>query len=597
MARRHLDRPRAGARQLQVVTVVWMTSSHKKPSRSFEPNDALSVTLVSGQIAHRDHIAQSQRLERKFYTVSPGVWCLVGNGLSNQTFVDAPDGIIAIDTGESNEEMRAAIKELRTVTKRPIVAVLYTHFHYVGGTQAVFEEDPTAKIPIWGHEKIAINRLRTTSEIAPAYGRGLVEQFAVTLPLDDVDGVVNVGLGQFYRDPTHAPHTYGFIPPEHTFNSSSNIHVAGLDIQVTPAPSDADDSVTYWFESKKLCVNNLVWPVLFNIFAIRGEEYRDPQVMLRGLDHLLGLHSEHLAGAHGPPISGLEAIKDRVTKYRDAIQFLWDQTVRHTNRGMSSVDLAATIRLPEQCDDDYLTSELYGVAEHHVRQIRSGIFGFFDGHEANLFPLSTQDHADRMIKGFGGKDSVRDQAKHALTSDDLRFAIELASWLAYSSDQSDADKKLLASALRLVAQRTPAANIRNWCLTRARHLDGSFDATRFNTHRINKRQIVSGPISSAVSILRVLLEPNRAQGIDIHIAFKFSQGQKTGLHIRNSVAVPTDGSGAAHSITCDIAVWADILSGSTTLPQAIADSVVQIDGNKPQVLQALACFDVVGLQP
>ena len=573
-----------------------MTSSPKRPSRSFEPNGDLSVTLATGQIAHRDHIAQSQRLERNFYTVRPGVWCLVGNGLSNQTFVEAPDGIIAIDTGESIEEMRAAIKELRAVTTRPIVAVLYTHFHYVGGTQAVFEEDPAAKIPIWGHEKIAFNRLRTTSEIAPAYGRGLVEQFAVTLPFDGVDGVVNVGLGHFYRDPAHAPHTYGFIPPENTFNSSCTISVAGLEIQVTPAPSDADDSVTYWFDSIKLCVNNLVWPVLFNVFAIRGEEYRDPQVMLRGIDHLLGLHSEHLVGAHGPPISGSEAIKDRVTKYRDSLQFLWDQTVRHTNRGMSSVDLAATIRLPDQCDDDYLTSELYGVAEHHVRQIRSGIFGFFDGHEANLFPLSTQEHADRMIKGFGGKETVRSQAQGAIDHDDLRFAIELSSWLAYSTDPSDSDKQLLASALRLVAQRTPAANIRNWCLARARHLDGSLDATRFNTHRINKRQILSGPVSSAVSILRVLLEPTRAEGIDIHIVFNFSQGQKTGLHIRNCVAVPTDGTNVDNSITCELAVWADILSGSTTLSQAIAASALQIEGNTAQVLRALDCFDVAGLR-
>ena len=572
-----------------------MTSSHKKPSRSFEPNGDLSVTLASGQIAHRDHIAHSQRLERKFYTIRPGVWCLVGNGLSNQTFVDAPDGIIAIDTGESIEEMRAAIKELRAVTARPIVAVLYTHFHYVGGTQAVFEEDPTAKIPIWGHEKIAFNRVRATSEIAPAYVRGLIEQFAITLPLEGVDGVVNVGLGQFWHDPAHAPHTNGFIAPENTFTSSCTIHVAGLDIDVMPAPSDADDSVTYWFKSHKLCVNNLVWPVLFNVFAIRGEEYRDPQVMLRGLDHLLGLHSEHLAGAHGPPISGADEIKDRATKYRDSIQFLWDQTVRHTNRGMSSVDLAATIRLPDQCDGDYLTSELYGVAEHHVRQIRSGLFGFFDGHEANLFPLSTQEHADRMIKGFGGKETVRAQARGAIEHDDLRFAIELASWLAYSTDPSDTDKQLLARALRVVAQRTPAANIRNWCLARARHFDGSLDATPFNTHRISKYQIMAGTVESAVHMLRVLLEPTRAEGIDTHIAFKFSQGT-TGLHIRNCVAVPTDGSSATNSLSCDLAVWADIMSGSTTLSQAISGASLQIAGDNPNVLRALDCFDVAGLR-
>ena len=200
-----------------------------------------------------------------------------------------------------------------------------------------------------------------------------------------------------------------------------------------------------------------------------------------------------------------------------------------------------------------------------------------------------------MIKGFGGKETVRSQARGAIDHDDLRFAIELSSWLAYSTDPSDSDKQLLASALRLVAQRTPAANIRNWCLARARHLDGSLDATRFNTHRINKRQILSGPISSAVSILRVLLEPTRTEGINIHIAFKFSQGT-TGLHIRNCVAVPTDGTNVDNSITCELAVWADILSGSTTLSQAIAASALQIEGNTAQVLRALDCFDVAGLR-
>jgi alkyl sulfatase BDS1-like metallo-beta-lactamase superfamily hydrolase len=84
--------------------------------------------------------------------------------------------------------------------------------------------------------------------------------------------------------------------------------------------------------------------------------------------------------------------------------------------------------------------------------------------------------------------------------------------------------------------------------------------------------------------------------MDIHLAFNFSQGQKTGLHIRNSVAVPTDGASAGNSVTCELTVWADILSGSTTLSQSITASVLQIDGNTAHVLRALNCFDVVGLQ-
>ncbi len=571
-----------------------MTKS--KRARSFEPDNRNTITLASGQVTHRDHAEQSQRLARNFYEVRQGVWCLVGNGLSNQTFIDAPDGIIAIDTGESNEEMRAAIAELRTKTSRPIVAVLYTHFHYVSGTQAVLDDDPTQQVQIWGHEKIAYNRARATAEIAPAYSRGLVEQFAITLPQDGPDGTVNVGLGNFYRNPAFTTQTNGFIEPKNTFNSQCTIEVAGLSIDVTPAPSDADDSVTFWFSALGCAVNNLVWPVLFNIFAIRGEEYRDPRIMLTGVDHLLSLNADHLIGAHGMPISGADEILNRVTKYRDSLQFLWDQTVRLTNRGYSSTELAYSIRLPDFFDDDNLTSEFYGVAEHHVRQIRSGLFGWFDGDPANLFPLPRIEHSDRMISGFGGRETVRKITREAIQNNDLRWACELGSWLSYSSDSETSDRELLASTLRLIAQRTTAANIRNWCLTRARDLDGTLDLTRFNTHRLTRKQIVSAPAERSVHILRVMLDPERAVGIDANIGFNFTSHDKTGLHIRNCIAKQTDGRDAKIQVTCTIEKWADILTGVVTLFEAIDSGEVQIEGDLATAKSALGVFDIDGLR-
>ena len=570
--------------------------AESKRTRSFEPDDRKTITLPSGQITHRDHAAQTQRLVKKFYEVRSGVFCLVGNGLSNQTFIDAPDGIIAIDTGESNEEMRAAIVELRTKTSRPIVAVLYTHFHYVSGTQAVLDDDPNQEVQIWGHEKIAYNRVRATSEIAPAYSRGLVEQFAITLPLDGPDGTVNVGLGNFYRNPLFTSQTNGFFAPKNTFNSQCTIKVAGLDIEVTPAPSDADDSVTYWFKSLDCAVNNLVWPVLFNIFAIRGEEYRDPRIMLTGVDHLLSLNAEHLIGAHGMPISGSDEIKNRVTKYRDSIQFLWDQTVRLTNRGYTSIELGHAIRLPDFYNEDNLTSEFYGVAEHHVRQIRSGLLGWFDGDPANLFPLPRIEHSDRMIAGFGGRDIVRKITREAIQKNDLRWACELGSWLSYSTDAETSDRALLANSLRLIAQRTTAANIRNWCLTRARDLDGTLSLTRFNTHRLARKQIVSASAERAVHILRVMLDPERAVGINTNICFNFTSHRKTGLHIRNCIAKQTDGRDAGIQIFCTLEIWADILTGVVTLSDAIDSGALKIDGNLVTAKSALGVFDIDGLR-
>jgi len=76
---------------------------------SFEGSDRAVEVGARGQHAHHRQFAQAERFEPRMCVVAPGVWFMVGNGLSNQTFVEGPDGIIAIDTGESIEEMAAAL--------------------------------------------------------------------------------------------------------------------------------------------------------------------------------------------------------------------------------------------------------------------------------------------------------------------------------------------------------------------------------------------------------------------------------------------------------------------------------------------------------
>lgn len=129
----------------------------------FSSDPSVVAACVYGQLGHRDAIAHQKRLDRKLWAPRPGVWCLVGNGLSNQTFVDGPAGLIAIDTGECVEEMRAALAAMRQHTSKPVVAVIYTHFHYVSGTTALLADAATAAtgaLPIWGHSRIVAIGLR-----------------------------------------------------------------------------------------------------------------------------------------------------------------------------------------------------------------------------------------------------------------------------------------------------------------------------------------------------------------------------------------------------------------------------------------------------
>jgi alkyl sulfatase BDS1-like metallo-beta-lactamase superfamily hydrolase len=561
--------------------------------RSFDNDPAVVRTDAHGQKAHFATIEHTERLARKLYEVRPGVWSLIGNGLSNQTFILAPEGVIAIDTGESNEEMAEAIAELRTVTDAPLAAVLYTHFHYVGGTKGAFAE-AGRDLPVYGHERIPFNLSRVTSEIAPAYSSGLVHQFAMRLPEDGPDGLVNDGLGLFFRNPTHAPFTPGFVPPTVTWRGGESLTIAGLRVEVTHAPSDADDSVTLWFPEIGTCVQNLVWPALFNIFAIRGEAYRDPQLLLTGIDHLLSLNPEHMVGAHGPPISGADEIRTRVTRYRDAIQLLWDQTVRGMNKGLSADLMAHSIRLPDAADDDYLTSELYGVAEHHVRQIASGVRGWFDGDTSKLFPLEPVERAGRMVEAFGGVAALRGKVQAARDANEVRWALELASWLTTRDGAEQEDRNLLAAVLRDVGYRTSAANIRNWCLTRARDLDGTQDLSRLREHRLRAPALEAMTAREALHLIRVLFDPIKGAGLDLHIGFSFPDASAAGLHIRNGVSVATDGVGAAATITLPYDLLVQILAGQARLGAVAEQGQASIAGDQDAVLAALGCFEVPG---
>jgi alkyl sulfatase BDS1-like metallo-beta-lactamase superfamily hydrolase len=554
-------------------------------------DSSVVVEGPNGQRAHVKTFEQSERLVRRFEKVRPGVWCLVGNGLSNQTFVEGPDGIVAIDTGESVEEMSAALDELSSVTDRPVVAVIYTHFHYVGGTEAVVER--FGDVPIYGHERIATNRSRVSSHVGPAYMRGLAQQFATTLPLDGPDGQVNVGLGLYYRNPQHRSSTPGFRPVTHSFRGGEVLTIAGLEVHVDHAPSDADDSVTLWFPELQTCVQNIIWPLVFNVYAIRGEEYRDPLVLLPGIDRVLALEPEFMVCTHGPPLAGREEIERRGTRYRDAIQLMWDQTVRLMNRGHTMDEIAHLVELPPGSDDDYYTTEHYGLVEHHVRQIYTGLRGWFDDDPGKLLPLEPHDRAGRLIEGFGGADEVRSRVRSALAGDDLRWALEMVSWLLWSPGVSDEDRSLASSVLRQIAYRTTAANIRSWCLTKARDLDGSYDMSRFRRHRLSETQIMSMGLARSIDLLRVMVDPSRAVGLDVHVAVDVGD-EKAGLHVRNCVAVLTDGCGVATTMTTSLETWARLLTGSTALMKEVDDGTVVVEGDVKNVAGLLDVFDLPG---
>jgi putative sterol carrier protein len=92
----------------------------------------------------------------------------------------------------------------------------------------------------------------------------------------------------------------------------------------------------------------------------------------------------------------------------------------------------------------------------------------------------------------------------------------------------------------------------------------------------------------------VLLVPERVGETNIRLKFELD-GNTTGLHIRNFVAVPYSGDDADATLSTSLDAWTNVLSGATTLSAAIADGSVTITGNVDAAVNALRCFDVKGL--
>jgi alkyl sulfatase BDS1-like metallo-beta-lactamase superfamily hydrolase len=410
------------------------------------------------------------------------------------------------------------------------------------------------------------------------------------LPTEGPDAMVGCGIGPAFRIPQNAPFTEGFLPPTDTIVDRTTIRLAGLTAELIPAESDATDSITIWFPELSLCVNNLMWPALFNVFAIRGEEYRDPRILLAGFDDMISLGAEHLVGTHGPPISGAEHVRSELTLSRDAIQFMWDQTVRGVNLGLTHGELTEFVQLPEMYGESYFQTQLYGLVEHHTRQIHTGLRGWFDGDTAQLFPVPPVERAGRLVAGFGGADAVRRQVDAAIEDDDLRWALELATWLVRIDPEHAADCHRLAAALRLVGQRTTAANVRNWCLTRARELEGDLDLRRFRAHRFAREQVATAQPAELIHILRVMLDPSRSGGADRRLCVEFPDGA-AGLHVRHGVAVPIDGAGAELVLTIGRTTWGDLLNGRRTVADVLADDDVTAS-DPAAIVETLSWFDL-----
>lgn len=423
------------------------------PSSTAEPERALA--------------AHSREFRQEIIRVTDQVHVAVGFGLANSILIEAPNGVIIVDTMESALAARKVKQEFDRLSDKPVAAIIYTHHHYdhIMGAE-VFAGDDAPEV--YAHELTLSLVRRVNGPLQAAMRPRNIRQFGVFSPQDSF---LNAGIGPRLVLDGRPPLT-SFIEPTITVgNGRTELNIAGLPVHLVHAPGETADQIYVWLPDQKvLCAGDNLYKAFPNLYAIRGTPYRDPRHWIESLDQMLHEAPEHLVLSHSRPISGGAQIRDILTTYRDGIDSVLSQTLAGMNAGLTPDQLVETIQLPEHLREHPFLKEFYGTVAWSVRAIYAGNLGWFNGNPTELFPLSEVERAKRMIQLAGSHDALRQQAAGAYDQGDYQWSAELTDCLL-AVDPSDAlALELKAKCLHALAVRQTSANARNYYISSAHQL-------------------------------------------------------------------------------------------------------------------------------
>lgn len=154
--------------------------------------------------------------------VRPGAWIITGYALSNCAFVETPGGIVVYDTGSNMGQGEYFLREIRKVTDKPIIAIIYSHSHYTAGAKALAEG---RDIPVFGHPALAANQRNRSLVRAPMLVRRANMQFGGYLPRTGADALVATPEPEF-SDPEQLKS--GFMPVTRTVADGETVSIGGM---------------------------------------------------------------------------------------------------------------------------------------------------------------------------------------------------------------------------------------------------------------------------------------------------------------------------------------------------------------------------------
>jgi len=523
------------------------------------------------------------------------IWVFGGYGLAPIAVIDTDEGLIAFDTGDTKHDGEILLEAIRTVSDKPVKAIIYGHSHTVHGAGVLAEGNED--ILIIGHPGLnAVVAQNAKAAGAPAYfqeigpyltARMLI-QFNAFMPSEGPDGWVV---------PTNLPPSMesAFLPVNNPVQDGEVMTVLGQKMQFfTRYGSDDKVHTTVWMPERKVVFTTLLWSSPPQLYSVRGDVFRDPREWIAGLKFTRDLEPEVLVSAAARPLVGKQEVYERLQGYLDGASFVLDQTLRGILAGKGPDELRDLVRLPEYLSDVPNNLQSYGEVSSYPPAIYYQSVGWYDNDAANLKPVPPLDEARRIVPLMGGREKVLSAARQALDKREYAWAAQLVNYL-YRLDPADKDaRKLKAEALRQMAYVSTGANDRAHLMSQALALEGKVTLPRVVPP---PAETIALSPATFVDYFRVRIDPVKSGETDRVLRFDFADGTSVGLHVRRAVA-EFIGDPAAYPRDADIVLklsgeaWAKAYLSAVPIDDLIkGGDIVVAAGDAAEAARALNLFD------
>lgn len=525
----------------------------------------------------------------RIIAVTPTVHVAVGYGLANSILIQGQNGSIVVDAMESPGTGARVREAFSSLDHGPIQALVYTHNHpdhIYGASTLAGNDDPR----IYAHASTSKLIDRVATVIQPSIFTRSMRQHGALLP------------AEFHRDSGIGPRLdfrhdtgMGLLRPTHTFDGDSLVfEAAGRRIVLFHSPGETPDQISVWLPDERVLLpGDNFYHAFPNLYAIRGTAHRDAITWVESLDHFRRLRPDHLVPSHTLPISGRTEIHAQLTDYRDAIQFVHDQTVRRMNQGWEPDEIVADLKLPAHLSRRDFLRETYGRIDWSIRGIYHGYMGWFGGNATDLGRLAPTTRARHVAELAGGTDSLLVRAAAAIESDDIQWGLELADLVLKLEPNRTRAKSLRAAALRDLGLAQTNANARNYYLTQSLEADGSLTIGGLDRSQVPSAMLQGISMEAIFRSLPVNLDPRTVADLNLVIGFRFPDtAEAWSLIMRRGVADVERGLPEPPQIlvTTDSLVWKEVLTGRRNFLAASISGDLQIEGSVIDLGRVLLAF-------